>query len=74
MSARATFSMRNKLPWARVNSKDNKGEEKGKKLHSTQELFRRVDTFNTFFLGPILMGMIISEAQMKRWGIGWKKQ
>ena len=42
-----------------MNSKDNKGEEKGKKLHSTQELFRRVDTFNTFFLGPILMGMII---------------
>ena len=32
-----------------MNSKDNKGVEKGKKLHSTQELFRRVDTFNTFF-------------------------
>ena len=32
-----------------MNSKGNKGEEKGKKLHSTQELFRRVDSFDTFF-------------------------
>ena len=70
VSARATFSMRNKLPRARVNSKDNKGEEKGKKLHSTQELFRRMDSFDTFFLGPILMGMIIPEAQTKGRGIG----
>ena len=71
MSARATFSMRNKLPWARVNSKDNKGEEKGKnytKLKNFQ------DSFNAFFLGPILMGMIIPEAQMKGRGICWKKQ
>ena len=32
-----------------MNSKDNKGEEKGKKLHSTQELFIRVDGLIPFF-------------------------
>ena len=53
-----------------MNSKDNKGEEKGKNYTKLKNFFERVDSFDTFFLVSILMGMIVPEAHMKGRGIG----